>query len=106
MARASQVIALAISSLGSENMGTIETTILKLAAARAPKTICPSEVAHALDAADWRLHMLAVREAAQHLVDAGQIICTQRGKPASPITARGPVRLALPAREVTLPGVP
>ena len=77
-------------------MTTVEETILKLAAARAPKTICPSEVARALSPEDWRPHMPAVREAAQRLVDAKQIVCTQRGKPVDPTTARGPIRLALP----------
>jgi hypothetical protein len=78
-----------------------------LATDRAPKTICPSEVARAIDLNDWRPHMPAVREAAQRLADAGRIICTQRSQPANPAITRGPIRLALAAdRAVTPPGVP
>ncbi len=78
-----------------ENMSAIEATTRKLAAARAPKTICPSEVARAIQPEDWRSLMPAIREAAERLVAANQIVCTQRGEPTSPTHAKGPIRLAL-----------
>ncbi len=58
------------------------------------KTFCPSEAARAL-AEDWRLLMDAVREAAAELVAEGRLRCTQKGKAADPLTARGPIRLAI-----------
>lgn len=59
--------------------------------ARAPKTICPSEIARAL-AEDWRPLMPAIRRVAAKLPG---IVATQRGSPVDPTTARGPIRLAL-----------
>jgi hypothetical protein len=76
----------------------IEATLLRLAAARtAGATLCPSEAARAL-ATDWRPLMPAVRAIAARLVAQGKLRCTQRGRPADPLTARGPVRLARPSR--------
>lgn len=69
--------------------------ILELLAQRdAGKTICPSEAARALaGAGDFRPLMPVVRDAAQALVDAGEIDVTQGGEPVDLATARGPIRL-------------
>jgi ribosomal protein L27 len=42
--------------------------------------------------------MPRVRELAAELVAAGQLVCTQRGEPAHPLTTRGAIRLAAAAR--------
>ncbi|MEO1798472.1 MAG: DUF3253 domain-containing protein [Pseudomonadota bacterium] len=68
----------------------IRAALLSLAAARAPKTFCPSEVARAL-ADDWRPLMPRVRELAK---DEG-LTATQRGAPVDAVTTRGPIRLSL-----------
>lgn len=67
----------------------IAAAIRALCAERAPKTICPSEVARAL-AADWRPLMPRVRAVAAGLPE---IEATQRGVPVDPVAARGPIRL-------------
>lgn len=67
----------------------------QLAARRPGATICPSEVARALDPAGWRALMPAVRAAAQVLVAAGRIDVTQRGEVVDLASARGPIRLRL-----------
>lgn len=59
------------------------------------KTICPSEVARALRT-DWRPLMPAVRAVAADLAASGELAVTQKGRPADPVTARGPIRLGLP----------
>ncbi len=60
---------------------------------RAGKTICPSDVARVVGGEGWRAAMPAVREVAQELVDAGELVVTQRGRPVSLLSVRGPVRL-------------
>ncbi len=60
-------------------------------------TFCPSEVARRA-ATDWRPLMPRVRELAADLVAAGQLVCTQRGEPAHPLTTRGAIRLSAAAR--------
>ena len=74
----------------------IARAIRVLVGARAPKTICPSEVARALESDEeaWRALMPAVREVAAGMAD---IVATQKGVPVDPVTARGPIRLALRA---------
>ncbi|MEM8848976.1 MAG: DUF3253 domain-containing protein [Pseudomonadota bacterium] len=62
-----------------------------MCAARARKTICPSEVARAL-AENWRPLMADIRRVAAMSPD---IVATQRGRPVDPLTAKGPIRLAL-----------
>ena len=58
----------------------VQGAILRLLAQRAAgKTICPSEVARAIDADDWRPHMAVVRVAARALAMSGAIEVTQRG---------------------------
>ncbi len=56
-------------------------------------TMCPSEVARALDPEDWRPLMDEVRAAAARLVATGDIEVTQGGEVVDPATARGPIRL-------------
>lgn len=61
----------------------------------AGRSFCPSEAARAL-AADWRPLMPAVRRVAAAMQAEGALRATQRGAPADPAAARGPIRLALP----------
>ncbi|GIT89814.1 hypothetical protein JANAI62_07020 [Jannaschia pagri] len=65
--------------------------IVALTSARAPRTICPSEIARAL-AEDWRPLMPRVRAVAAGLAE---VEATQRGVPVDPLSARGPIRLRL-----------
>lgn len=57
-------------------------------------TFCPSEAARLLVAEHWRDLMPAVREEAAHLVEAGELDCTQRGIRVNPRDARGAIRLS------------
>ncbi len=59
----------------------LEAAILDLLERRAPKTICPSDVAREVGTADgWRALMDPVRAAAQRLVEKGQVEVTQKGE--------------------------
>jgi hypothetical protein len=69
-----------------------------LAKRRPGRSICPSEVARSLSPGDWRSLMALVRRVAQEQADAGLLEITQKGRPVSARTAKGPFRLALPAR--------
>lgn len=81
-------------------MTDLERTILDLLDRRAPRTICPSDVARAVDGeGDWRGLMEPVRKAAQRLVEAGEVEVTQRGEVVDLRTVRGPVRLRLKPAE-------
>lgn len=77
----------------------LERTILDLLAQRdAGKTICPSDAARAVGAEQgtehgWRDLMEPARQAAQRLVEAGEVEVTQRGEVVDLPTARGPVRI-------------
>lgn len=71
----------------------IERTIRALVKDRSPATVCPSEVARALHANDWRSLMGRVREVAGAMAQRGELVITQRGKAVDVTTARGPVRL-------------
>jgi hypothetical protein len=72
----------------------LEALVLELLAARRPgATICPSDVARATGAEDWRSLMDPVRAAATRLVAAGAVEVTQRGEVVDLATARGPVRI-------------
>lgn len=79
-----------------------EAQILALLAGRAPgRTICPSEAARALGGDDgFRPLMEPVRDAARALVARGALEITQGGHAVDPATARGPIRLRLPAASV------
>ena len=79
---------------GAEVGRQLEATILDLLARRAPtSTICPSDAARAVGDDDWRDLMEPARQAAQRLVDAGQVDITQHGTPVDLATARGPIRI-------------
>lgn len=78
----------------------IARTILRLCTERgAGKTICPSEVARSLteDEDAWRAMMPEIRRVAGALAEEGRIAVTQRGSPVDAVTARGAIRLSLPA---------
>jgi hypothetical protein len=64
----------------------------------AAATVCPSEAARAVAAAegradDWRDLMEPARAAARRLVVAGEVEITQAGHVVDPSTARGPIRV-------------
>jgi hypothetical protein len=79
----------------------ITAEILRQTAARGPtKSICPSEVARALEPEEdrWRRLMGPIRAAAIRLARAGQLDILRKGKPASPDSEiRGVIRLRAPA---------
>jgi Domain of unknown function (DUF4385)/Protein of unknown function (DUF3253) len=73
-----------------------ERLILKLVSQRSGKTICPSEVARALDPENFRPLMPLVRTAASRLQQRGRIVVSQRGREVTDISrAKGAIRLAL-----------
>lgn len=61
----------------------------------AGRTFCPSEAARALSS-DWRPLMPRIRTVAAAMQAEGALAVTQKGAPADPVTARGPIRLGLP----------
>lgn len=81
----------------------LEESIRSLLAQRAhDATICPSEAARAVAAADagsgddddaWRALMEPARRAARRLVAAGEFEITQGGRVVDPSTAKGPIRV-------------
>lgn len=72
----------------------IRKTLLKLASERQQgSTFCPSEAARRLST-QWRPLMPQIRQVAATLVKDGRLVCTQRGQPADPLAAKGPIRLA------------
>ena len=75
----------------------IEAAILRLTAERGPeKSICPTDVARALDAGEgdgWQRHLTAIRKAAVRLALAGRIEILRKGKPVAPEDMRGVIRL-------------
>lgn len=73
----------------------IREAIAAMAAARAPASFCPSEVARELTE-DWRMLMPQLREVAGAMQDDGALQATQGGRPVDPRTAAGPIRLSAP----------
>ncbi|WP_165065180.1 DUF3253 domain-containing protein [Marisediminicola senii] len=72
----------------------LEQSIMSLLASRASgATICPSEAARAVGDDDWRDLMEPARRAARRLVNAGDVVITQRGSVVDPSTAKGPIRI-------------
>ena len=67
----------------------IAAAVAAMADARAPRTLCPSEVARRLTD-DWRPLMRDVRRVAAAMPG---IEATQGGVPVDPVSARGPIRL-------------
>lgn len=75
----------------------LQDTILALLASRdASSSICPSDVARAVEPDDWRPLMGPVRDAAQRLVEAGAVEITQHGEVVDLATVTGPIRIRLP----------
>jgi hypothetical protein len=74
----------------------LEREILSLLADRSPSTICPSDVARRVAPDDWRPLMEPVRQAAQRLVEQGQVEITQKGEVVDLATVKGPIRIRLP----------
>jgi Protein of unknown function (DUF3253) len=89
----------------------IEAEILRLTEASGPdKSICPTEVAHAVMPGEgdaWRQKLSAVRRAAVRLAQEGRIDILRKGKPVDPLGVKGVIRLrvrpagAAPAFEPT-----
>jgi hypothetical protein len=75
-------------------MDDIAATILRLTEERGTdKSICPSEVARALDA-NWRPLMAPVRAAAVRLARSGAVQILRKGKPVTDLDeVRGVIRL-------------
>lgn len=77
----------------SHSQPVIEAQILALTEARGPdKSICPSEVARALEP-EWQRLMTPVRQAAARLALAGRIEILRKGKPVDPADFKGVIRL-------------
>lgn len=64
-----------------------------LAQSTGDATICPSEAARAVGAADWRDLMEPARAAARRLAVRGEIDIVQGGRVVDGSTAKGPIRL-------------
>lgn len=76
-------------------MSAVRDAILDLALRRGQeKSLCPSEVAKALEPEDWQALMPEVRRVAAGMPE---IVATQNGVEVDPVTARGPIRLRLRA---------
>lgn len=74
----------------------IEDKIFELLAQRQQgATICPSEVARAMEADEtaWRERMPQVREAARSLAQAGRLTVTRRGVEVDATSRGGPIRI-------------
>lgn len=86
-------------TLSMDQRLTIQREMLRLAEARSPASLCPSEVARACASGageeSWRKLMPLVREIAAELADTGGIEATQGGKVVDVRTAKGPIRLRL-----------
>lgn len=76
-------------------------TLTLVHARAAGATVCPSEVARALDAADWRRMMPIVHAAVDGLLDDGHIALSWKGQGLP--TRTGPYRIAARARKAGSP---
>ena len=74
-----------------------DKTFALLAERDAGKTICPSEVARALDPEGWRRLLPQVRATAVGLARAGRLEITRHGRAVDPNAFKGVYRLRLPA---------
>lgn len=73
--------------------GEIQACLWRLVSDCGPnKSICPSEVARALSASNWRELMEPVRRVGTQLAKAGHIEITQKGVVVHPDEVRGPIR--------------
>lgn len=78
-----------------EQPRAIEAEILRLAGVCGPeKSICPSDVARALDP-EWQKLSSAVRRAAIRLAEAGRIDILRKGKRVEPAGVKGVIRLRI-----------
>lgn len=76
----------------------IEASILQLVELRGPeKSICPSEVARALNPEAWQTMLTPVRQAALRLMGQGRIDILRKGKPVPAAEVRGVIRLRVRA---------
>ena len=76
------------------NIEAITTVMLQIAAERGPeKSLCPTDVARAVSAEDWRPLLGAVRKVAADLARQGKIEILRKGKPINPDEIRGVIRL-------------
>ncbi|MCA3388085.1 MAG: DUF3253 domain-containing protein [Roseomonas sp.] len=76
------------------NIEAITATMLRIAAERGPeKSMCPTDVARAVSAENWRPLLGAVRQVATELARQGKIEILRKGKPISPDEMRGVIRL-------------
>ena len=67
---------------------------LRIAAERGPeKSMCPTDVARAVSAENWRPLLGAVRKVAADLARQGKIEILRKGKPINPDDIRGVIRL-------------
>jgi len=79
----------------------IEATILRLTAeCGRHRSICPTDIARALDPA-WRTLLTAVRRAAIGLARDGRIEILRKGRLADPATVKGVIRLRMVASPAT-----
>lgn len=80
------------------NDDTVEAALLRLAEARgAGKSICPSDVARALDSEHWRSRLGAVKQGAVRLALAGKVEILRKGKPVDPSDFKGVYRITIRA---------
>ncbi len=76
------------------NIEAITAALLQLAAERGPeKSLCPTDVARAVSAENWRPLLGAVRKVAADLARQGKIEILRKGKPINPDEMRGVIRL-------------
>jgi hypothetical protein len=74
----------------------VADAIIAMAAERGgDKTICPSEVARALFAPNWRKHMEQVRDIAITLQQQGKVSIMQKGVPVDIKNIKGPIRIKI-----------
>lgn len=73
--------------------GPVADAILALVGGR-ETTVCPSEVARALDPDAWRDRMDDVRAAATVLAERGVVVATRSGTQVDPLAPGGPIRLS------------
>ena len=76
------------------NIEAITNAMLRIAAERGPeKSLCPTDVARAVSAENWRPLLRPVRKVAADLARQGKIEILRKGKPINPDDMRGVIRL-------------
>jgi hypothetical protein len=76
------------------NIEAITDAMLRIAADGGPeKSLCPTDVARAVSAENWRPLLGAVRKVAADLARQGKIEILRKGKPINPDDMRGVIRL-------------